>query len=114
MALAMFEEGQREATSRGLLLVDTKYEFGLSPEGNVLLVDEVHTPDSSRCGICGPTSFVQVGLSADKFLEDLLYMVEGLRAAKVCCEPFCDLALCHLHLVDDPQLHICTLNGLGS
>ncbi|KAK9802582.1 hypothetical protein WJX73_007255 [Symbiochloris irregularis] len=48
MALALFEEGQREALTRGLLLVDTKYEFGLSPEGNVLVVDEVHTPDSSR------------------------------------------------------------------
>ena len=49
MALALFEEGQRQAAERGLLLVDTKYEFGLSPEGEVLLVDEVHTPDSSRC-----------------------------------------------------------------
>ena len=48
MALTLFEEGQKEALKRGLLLVDTKYEFGLSPDGNVLVVDEVHTPDSSR------------------------------------------------------------------
>lgn len=48
MALTLFEEGQREAASRGLLLVDTKYEFGLSPQGEVLLIDEIHTPDSSR------------------------------------------------------------------
>lgn len=47
MALALFEEGQRWALSRGLLLVDTKYEFG--KRGNqVVLIDEIHTPDSSR------------------------------------------------------------------
>ena len=51
MAHALFEEGQREAASRGLLLVDTKYEFGLSPQGEVLLIDEIHTPDSSRSAL---------------------------------------------------------------
>lgn len=47
-ALRLFEFGQREAAQRGLLLVDTKYEFGLDSAGAVTLVDEVHTPDSSR------------------------------------------------------------------
>eukprot|EP00884_Botryococcus_braunii_P013198 jgi/Botrbrau1/2187/Bobra.101_2s0020.1 len=47
-ALAVFEFGQREAAKRGLLLVDTKYEFGKDAQGNILLVDEIHTPDSSR------------------------------------------------------------------
>lgn len=47
-ALALFAEGTRIAASRGLLLVDTKYEFGRTPEGELLLIDEVHTPDSSR------------------------------------------------------------------
>ncbi|KAI8107849.1 hypothetical protein M9435_002876 [Picochlorum sp. BPE23] len=47
-ALALFEFGQKEAASRGLLLVDTKYEFGKDPEGNIMLIDEIHTPDSSR------------------------------------------------------------------
>lgn len=47
-ALALFERGQTVAASRGLLLVDTKYEFGVAPDGRILLVDEVHTPDSSR------------------------------------------------------------------
>jgi phosphoribosylaminoimidazole-succinocarboxamide synthase len=47
-ALALFAEGSRIARERGLLLVDTKYEFGRTPEGNLLLIDEVHTPDSSR------------------------------------------------------------------
>eukprot|EP00891_Asterochloris_glomerata_P004412 jgi/Astpho2/4412/Aster-00030 len=47
-ALQLFEFGQREAASRGLLLVDTKYEFGKDADGNILLIDEMHTPDSSR------------------------------------------------------------------
>ncbi len=47
-ALALFAEGTRLAAERGLLLVDTKYEFGRTPDGRILLIDEVHTPDSSR------------------------------------------------------------------
>ena len=47
-ALAVFKRGQELARKAGLILVDTKYEFGLSPEGKVMLIDEVHTPDSSR------------------------------------------------------------------
>jgi phosphoribosylaminoimidazole-succinocarboxamide synthase len=47
-ALAIFERGQQIARQDGLILVDTKYEFGRAPGGKVLLIDEVHTPDSSR------------------------------------------------------------------
>jgi phosphoribosylaminoimidazole-succinocarboxamide synthase len=47
-ALAIFKRGQEVAKRAGLILVDTKYEFGLVPDGSVLLIDEVHTPDSSR------------------------------------------------------------------
>jgi phosphoribosylaminoimidazole-succinocarboxamide synthase len=47
-ALALFAEGSRIAAERGLLLVDTKYEFGRTPDGRILLIDEIHTPDSSR------------------------------------------------------------------
>lgn len=47
-ALSIFKRGQKIAQERGLILVDTKYEFGLSPDGRVMLIDEVHTPDSSR------------------------------------------------------------------
>lgn len=46
-ALALFERGQQIARQHGLILVDTKYEFG-SYKGQVMLMDEVHTPDSSR------------------------------------------------------------------
>ncbi len=47
-ALDLFTFGQQLAAQRGLILVDTKYEFGVLPTGEVLLIDEVHTPDSSR------------------------------------------------------------------
>jgi phosphoribosylaminoimidazole-succinocarboxamide synthase len=47
-ALAIFKRGQELAKKAGLILVDTKYEFGRTPDGGVVLIDEVHTPDSSR------------------------------------------------------------------
>ncbi|KAI4313000.1 hypothetical protein MLD38_037782 [Melastoma candidum] len=47
-ALGLFEYGQRVASEHGLILVDTKYEFGKAPDGSILLIDEMHTPDSSR------------------------------------------------------------------
>jgi phosphoribosylaminoimidazole-succinocarboxamide synthase len=47
-ALAIFKRGQEVAHNAGLILVDTKYEFGLAADGSVVLIDEVHTPDSSR------------------------------------------------------------------
>jgi len=47
-ALELFRHGQRLAEAAGLILVDTKYEFGLDAGGDLLLIDEVHTPDSSR------------------------------------------------------------------
>ncbi len=47
-ALALFARGTDMSAARGLLLVDTKYEFGCAPDGAFLLIDEVHTPDSSR------------------------------------------------------------------
>jgi len=45
---ALFEKGTEIAASRGLILVDTKYEFGKTKEGKIVLIDEIHTPDSSR------------------------------------------------------------------
>jgi phosphoribosylaminoimidazole-succinocarboxamide synthase len=48
MALALFAAGQRIAAARGLILVDTKYELGKTPDGRIVLIDEIHTPDSSR------------------------------------------------------------------
>jgi phosphoribosylaminoimidazole-succinocarboxamide synthase len=48
MALQLFEYGQEYANERGFILVDTKYEFGLDSNNNIMLIDEVHTCDSSR------------------------------------------------------------------
>jgi phosphoribosylaminoimidazole-succinocarboxamide synthase len=47
-ALAIFKRGQEIAQQGGLILVDTKYEFGRAPDGTVMIIDEVHTADSSR------------------------------------------------------------------
>jgi len=47
-ALNLFKFGQETAIKNGLILVDTKYEFGKDAEGKILLIDEIHTPDSSR------------------------------------------------------------------
>ncbi|MEO7399101.1 MAG: phosphoribosylaminoimidazolesuccinocarboxamide synthase [Ilumatobacteraceae bacterium] len=47
-ALALFGRGQEIATAAGLILADTKYEFGLDPDGQLMIIDEMHTPDSSR------------------------------------------------------------------
>jgi phosphoribosylaminoimidazole-succinocarboxamide synthase len=44
----LFEKGTEIAAKRGLILVDTKYEFGKTKEGKIVLIDEIHTPDSSR------------------------------------------------------------------
>lgn len=45
---ALYQRGTEIAASRGLILVDTKYEFGKTKEGQIVLIDEIHTPDSSR------------------------------------------------------------------
>jgi len=47
-AIGLFKRGSEIALKQGLILVDTKYEFGLDDEGNLTLMDEIHTPDSSR------------------------------------------------------------------
>lgn len=47
-ALALFARGRELSAERGLILADTKYEFGIDREGRILIADEMHTPDSSR------------------------------------------------------------------
>jgi len=48
MAMRLFAFGQRTCADRGLILVDTKYEFGRTKDGRIVVIDEIHTPDSSR------------------------------------------------------------------
>jgi len=59
IALKLFQRGQEIANSKGLILVDTKYEFGQDENGNIILIDEIHTPDSSR--------YWQSGTYAERF-----------------------------------------------
>ncbi|MGB5813399.1 MAG: phosphoribosylaminoimidazolesuccinocarboxamide synthase [Polyangiales bacterium] len=47
-AMSLFAHGQKVCAERGLILVDTKYEFGKTPDGKIVIIDEIHTPDSSR------------------------------------------------------------------
>jgi phosphoribosylaminoimidazole-succinocarboxamide synthase len=48
IAATLFAFGQRRAAERGLILADTKYEMGVDADGTVMVIDEMHTPDSSR------------------------------------------------------------------
>src|SRR5262249_38519198 len=48
LAAALFAEGQHHAAKQGLILADTKYEMGLDNDGGIVVIDEIHTPDSSR------------------------------------------------------------------
>lgn len=48
IAMALFAFGQKVCAERGLILVDTKYEFGKTADGRIVVIDEIHTPDSSR------------------------------------------------------------------
>jgi phosphoribosylaminoimidazole-succinocarboxamide synthase len=53
IAFGLFARGSEIAESHGLILVDTKYELGIDKEGEITLVDEIHTPDSSRYWLAG-------------------------------------------------------------
>lgn len=61
MALTLFGIGSHEARNRGLILADTKYEFGRDKDGKIFVADEIHTPDSSRYWV---TKNYQTNLSA--------------------------------------------------
>ena len=85
VALELFGRGTEIAANAGFVLADTKYEFGLAPDGSLLLIDEMHTPDSSRYWAAdsleerlargeGPESFdkepVRLALAATGFRGD--------------------------------------------
>jgi phosphoribosylaminoimidazole-succinocarboxamide synthase len=48
VAMKLYQRGVEVCAKQGIILVDTKYEFGISPDGKIVLIDEIHTPDSSR------------------------------------------------------------------
>ena len=85
-ALALFERGQAMAAERGLILVDTKYEFGTDADGQIVLADEIHTPDSSRYWIAETyDAKFAAGGRPDSFDKDF---VRSWVAAR--CNPYVD------------------------
>ncbi|MDO8377565.1 phosphoribosylaminoimidazolesuccinocarboxamide synthase [Phenylobacterium sp.] len=85
-ALALFARGQEMAAARGLILVDTKYEFGVDKDGTIILADEIHTPDSSRYWFAQtyPERFAK-GERPESFDKDF---VRSWVAAR--CDPYTD------------------------
>ncbi len=83
VALELFDRGQQTAQAAGLVLVDTKYEFGIGPGDRLTLIDEVHTPDSSRFWrLATVESRRQAGLepeNLDKEIVRLAYAAAGYR-----------------------------------
>jgi phosphoribosylaminoimidazole-succinocarboxamide synthase len=85
-ALALFARGQQMSADRGLILVDTKYEFGLDEEGTIRLADEIHTPDSSRYWIAsGYEQAFAAGTRPPSFDKDVIRAWVAAR-----CDPYTD------------------------
>ena len=85
-ALALFARGQAMAAVRGLILADTKYEFGTDDAGRIVLADEVHTPDSSRYWRADTyADRFEAGARPDSFDKDF---VRAWVAAR--CDPYKD------------------------
>jgi phosphoribosylaminoimidazole-succinocarboxamide synthase len=88
-ARRLFARGQELARASGLILVDTKYEFGLDAEGALTLIDEVHTPDSSRYWQAATyEGRIAAGLEPDYFDKEFLrlWFIEH-------CDPYNDAVL---------------------
>lgn len=85
-ALKLFARGQARAAERGLILADTKYEFGTDRNGTIILADEIHTPDSSRYWIAA--SYEQAlasGTRPESFDKDFIRSWVAAR-----CDPYKD------------------------
>lgn len=86
-ALALFARGREMAEKQGLILVDTKYEFGTDEAGNILLADEIHTPDSSRYWIAeGYENALETGIRPPSFDKDVIRSWVVAR-----CDPYKDM-----------------------
>ncbi len=86
LSLALFARGQEMAAARGLILADTKYEFGTDEAGNIILADEIHTPDSSRYWRAGSyAARFEAGGKPESFDKDF---VRSWVAAR--CDPYRD------------------------
>lgn len=88
-ALSLFARGQRVASQHGLILVDTKYEFGLDADDQLTLIDEIHTPDSSRYWKLGSyDTRMAHGLEPDYFDKEFLRIWFRQN-----CDPYLDATL---------------------
>ncbi len=86
VALALFARGQAMAAERGLILVDTKYEFGLDEQGRLRIADEIHTPDSSRYWLAsGYRAAFDAGTRPPSFDKDVIRAWVAAR-----CDPYAD------------------------
>ncbi len=86
LSLALFARGQAMAAARGLILADTKYEFGIDAAGEIILADEIHTPDSSRYWRAGSyQARFEAGGKPESFDKDF---VRNWVAAR--CDPYRD------------------------
>jgi len=89
VAMRLYDRGVETAASNGLVLVDTKYEMGLDREGRLTLIDEVHTPDSSRYWLAGTLEErLAAGLEPENIDKEFLrlWFVEH-------CDPYGDAEL---------------------
>ncbi|ESY76809.1 phosphoribosylaminoimidazole-succinocarboxamide synthase [Mesorhizobium sp. LNHC221B00] len=85
-ALKLFARGQARAAERGLILADTKYEFGTDKNGTIILADEIHTPDSSRYWIAGSYEHALAnGTRPESFDKDFIRSWVAAR-----CDPYKD------------------------
>lgn len=85
-ALQLFARGQAKAAERGLILADTKYEFGIDNNGTIILADEIHTPDSSRYWIASTyAEAFEKGTRPDSFDKDFIRSWVAAR-----CDPYRD------------------------
>lgn len=80
-AIELFKLGSKICQKQGLILVDTKYEFGLDEKGNLMLMDELHTPDSSRFWIA-KTGRIEKGLEPENFDKEFLRLWYAERGYK--------------------------------
>ena len=85
-ALALFARGREMAAKRGLILVDTKYEFGFDGQSRIILADEIHTPDSSRYWFAGSyRQRFEAGERPESFDKDFVRSWVASR-----CDPYKD------------------------
>jgi phosphoribosylaminoimidazole-succinocarboxamide synthase len=86
LSLAVFARGREFAAENGLILVDTKYEFGLDTDGSITLADEIHTPDSSRYWIADSYEVqLAAGENPDSLDKEFLRLWIAAR-----CDPYND------------------------